>query len=207
MKKFLATLLCLCMLLPCAFAEDSKTEAESWLEEKSLELAKVTNEAIHSDAYISLMMGNTLNIQADLRKTDFSAPVSVKVHTEPLPAMTAYSILMEGVVEEFKFSPELKDYILRRAKASLPTLLVSREGTDMVVANSIFIFSDAWLCPGFITSDAHVFLEYEGDYVIWVEFSVSDLGTVSGQTHLLPKARYEQMDKLILELLQQALPQ
>ena len=123
MKKFLATLLCLYMLVPCVLAENGKTEAEIWLEEKSLELAALTNEAIQSDAYISLMMGNTQNIPADLRKTDFSAPVSVKVHTEPLPAMTAYSILMEGVVDEFKFSPELNDYILRRVKASLPTLL------------------------------------------------------------------------------------
>lgn len=207
MKKLLATLLCLYMLVPCVLAENGKTEAEIWLEEKSLELAALTNEAIQSDAYISLMMGNTQNIPADLRKTDFSTPVSVKVHTEPLPAMTAYSILMEGVVEEFKFSPELNDYILRRVKASLPTLLVSREGEKMVIAHSIFIFSDAWLCPDFITSDANVFLEYEGDYVIWVDFSVSDLGTVTGQTHLLPKSSYEHMDELILESIQQSLPQ
>ncbi len=205
MKKFLATLLCLCMLLPCAMAES--TEAEAWLEEKSLELAALVNEAIHSDAYISLMLGNTQNIPADLRKTDFSAPVSVKIHVNPLPSMTAYSLMTESAAKEFQFSPELNDYILRRMKASLPTLLVSKEGMEMVIANSIFTFSDAWLCPDFIASDAHVFLEYEGDYVIWVEFSVSDLGTVSGQTHLLPKARYEQMDKLILELLQQTLPQ
>lgn len=205
MKKFLATLLCLCMLLPCAMAES--TEAEAWLEEKSLELAKVTNEAIHSDAYISLMLGNTQNIPADLRKTDFSAPASVKIHVNPLPSITAYSLMTESAAKEFQFSPELNDYLLRRMKASLPTLLVSKEGMEMVIANSIFTFSDAWLCPDFIASDAHVFLEYEGDYVLWAEFSVSDLGTVSGQTHLLPKARYEQMDKLILELLQQTLPQ
>jgi hypothetical protein len=205
MKKFLAMLLCLCMLLPCAVAES--TEAEAWLEEKSLALAALVNEAIHSDAYISLMLGNTQNIPADLRKTDFSAPTSVKIHIDPLPSMTAYSLMTESAAKEFQFSPALNDYLLRRMKASLPTLLVSKEGMEMVVANSIFTFSDAWLCPDFITSDAHVFLEYEGDYVLWVEFSVSDLGTVSGQTHLLPKARYEQMDKLILELLQQTLPQ
>ena len=207
MKKLLAALLCLCMLLSCAFAEDSKTEAEAWLEERSMELAALVNEAIHSDAYISLMLGNTQNIPADLRKTDFSAPASVKIHVNPLPSITAYSLMTESAAKEFQFSPELNDYLLRRMKASLPTLLVSKEGMEMVVANSIFTFSDAWLCPDFIASDAHVFLEYEGDYVLWVEFSVSDLGTVSGQTHLLPKARYEQMDKLILELLQQTLPQ
>ena len=207
MKKLLATLLCLCLLTPCAFAEESKSEAEIWLEEKSMELAVLANEAIHSDAYISLMMGDTLDMLAEFRQTNFSAPASVKIHIDPIPSITAYSLMMESVVKEFQFSPALNDYVLRRVKASLPTLMVSRERMEMVVANSIFTFSDAWLCPDFITSDAHVFLEYEGDYVIWVEFSVSDLGTVSGQTHLLLKASYAQMDKLILNLLQQALPQ
>lgn len=200
MKTFLATLLCLCMLLPCVMAES--TAAEAWLEEKSLALASVTNEAIHSETYYSLMLGgNTLKMMDDLRQTDYSSPVSVQIHTQSLPAIDAYTIMMESVLAETGFSAELNKAVLDRMNASLPSLLISAEGTDMLAASSVFTFSDAWPCPDDIAGNAHVFLEYEGNYVLWVSFHVSGLGTVSGQTHLLSKTAYEEMNTTILQLL------
>lgn len=207
MKKFLAMLLCLCMLVSCALAETAENEAADWLKEKSLALAALTNEAIHSDAYLSLMTAAPLSLSDDLRATDFSAPVSMRATLAPLQAVTELTTAMDAVIGNMGFSPELNDYLLRRTKASLPNLLLASEGTDMILAHSLFSFSDAWLCPDFITSDAHVFLEYEGDYVLWVQFILSDLGTVSGQTSLLTKSAYAKMDTLVSEVTGDILPQ
>lgn len=201
MKKFFAMLLCLCLMIPCTFAEESKTEAEKWLTDRSLELAKLTNIAMLSDAYLSISTGRSEGFPDEFCETDFSSPNSIKIYTAPFPALAQCNDMIEQKVDSFGLPPELRNYVLKKALSGIPVQLLSLESINMFEANVIFVFSDTWLCPDFITDDAHVFLEYKEGYVIWAEFTVSDLGTINGQTHILSKEVYDKMDTYLPEII------
>lgn len=189
MKKFLAMLLCLCMMIPCAFAEESKTEAEIWLTDRSLELASLFNEALNSDDYIALFTDSSiLDLAKSIRKTDFSKPQQVHVLAQSfsLPAMEQQ---MNAFLQGMDISPALQPYVMRRMSQAVPAMLIGQMGEYFVAFNSIFSVSNAYICPDFITDDAHVFLMY-GEYMLWVTFIRLDTGVITAQTALIPTSAF-----------------
>ena len=185
MKKFLVLLLCLCLMIPCTFAEESKTEAEKWLTDRSLELASLFNETLNSDDYISLFTpdSSTLNLAKSIRETDFSKPQQVYVLPQSfsLPEMEQQ---LNAFIQETDISPVLQAYVMRRMSQAVPTMLIGQMGVNFAALNSILTVSNAYICPDFITDDAHVFLMY-GEYMLWVTFIRLDTGVITAQTALI----------------------
>ena len=185
MKKFLALLMCLCLMIPCAFAEESKTEAEIWLTDRSMEAAFLFNEALNSDDYISLFTPDSsiLNLAKSLRNIDFAKPQQVYVLPQSfsLPVMKQQ---LNAFLQETDISPALQAYAMRRMSQAMPALLTNQMGVNFVALNSILTVSNAYICPDFITDDAHVFLMY-GEYMLWVTFIRLDTGVITAQTALI----------------------
>ena len=185
MKKFLALLMCLCLMIPCAFAEESKTEAEIWLTDRSLELASLFNETLNSDDYISLFTPDSsiLNLAKSIRETDFSKPQQVYVLPQSfsLPVMKQQ---LNAFLQETDISPVLQAYAMRRMSQAMPALLTNQMGVNFAALNSILTVSNAYICPDFIQDDAHVFLMY-GEYMLWVTFIRLDTGVITAQTALI----------------------
>ncbi len=185
MKKFLILLLCLCLMIPCAFAEESKTEAEIWLTDRSLELASLFNEALNSDDYIALFTPDSsiLDLAKSIQETDFTTPQQVHVLAQSfsLPEMEQQ---LNAFIQETDISPVLQAYVMRRMSQAVPTMLIGQMGVNYVALNSILTVSNAYICPDFITDDAHVFLMY-GEYMLWVTFIRLDTGVITAQTALI----------------------
>ncbi|MBQ9942800.1 MAG: hypothetical protein IJO67_00400 [Clostridia bacterium] len=185
MKKLIAMLVCLCLMIPCTFAEESKTEAEIWLTDRSLELASLFNETLNSDDYISLFTPDSsiLNLAKSIRETDFSKPQQVYVLPQSfsLPVMEQQ---LNAFIQETDISPVLQAYVMRRMSQAVPTMLIGQMGVNFAALNSILTVSNAYICPDFITDDAHVFLMY-GEYMLWVTFIRLDTGVITAQTALI----------------------
>lgn len=188
MKKFLVLLLCLCLMIPCAFAEESKTEAEIWLTDRSLELASLFNEALSSDDYIALLTPDSsiLDLAKSIQETDFTKPQQVHVLAQSfsLPEMEQQ---LNAFIQETDISPVLQAYVMRRMSQAVPTMLIGQMGVNYAALNSILTVSNAYICPDFITDDAHVFLMY-GEYMLWVTFIRLDTGVITAQTALIHTA-------------------
>lgn len=185
MKKFLALLMCLCLMIPCTFAEESKTEAEKWLTDRSLELASLFNETLNSDDYISLFTPDSsiLNLAKSIRETDFTKPQQVYVLAQSfsLPAMEQQ---LNAFLQGTDIPAALQAYAMRRMSQAMPALLTNQMGANFAAFNSILTMSNAYICPDFITDDAHVFLMY-GEYMLWVTFIRLDTGVITAQTALI----------------------
>lgn len=185
MKKLIAMLLCLCLMIPCAFAEESKTEAEKWLTDRSLELAFLFNETLNSDDYIALFTPDSsiLNLTKSIREMDFSKPQQVHVLAQSfsLPEMEQQ---LNAYIQETDLSPVLQAYAMRRMSQAMPAMLIGASSVNYVALNSILTVSNAYICPDFITDDAHVFLMY-GEYMLWVTFIRLDTGVITAQTALI----------------------
>lgn len=183
MKKFLVLLLCLCLMIPCAFAEDSKTEAEIWLTDRSLELAVLFNEALQSDAYIALFVSDAsiLTAAKELRQTDFSKPGQVQVLRSNSTDDILSSVLLQG-----DFSTALQTYLNHKAAIMLPHASLSQSGSIFLALNSILAMSNAYVCPEEVTGNAYVLLTYNGDYSLCVTFTRLDTGAITAQTALIP---------------------
>ena len=185
MKKLIAMLVCLCLMIPCAFAEESKTEAEIWLTDRSLELAFLFNEALNSDDYITLFTPDSsiLDLAKSVRETDFTKPQQVYVLAQSfsLPVMEQQ---LNAFIQETDISPVLQAYVMRRMSQAVPTMLIGQMGVNFAALNSILTVSNAYICPDFITDDAHVFLMY-GEYMLWVTFIRLDTGVITAQTALI----------------------
>ena len=190
MKKFLALLMCLCLMFPCAFAEESKTEAEIWLTDRSLELASLFNEALNSDDYIALFTpeSSILDLTKSIRETDFSKPQQVHVLAQSfsLPVMEQQ---LNAFIQETDISAALQAYVMRMMSQAMPTALVGQMGINFVALNSILTISNAYICPDFIQDDAHVFLMC-GEYMLWVTFIRLDTGVITAQTALIPTSSF-----------------
>lgn len=185
MRKLIAMLVCLCLMIPCAFAEESKTEAEKWLTDRSLELASLFNEALSSDDYIALFTPDSsiLDLAKSIQETDFTKPQQVHVLAQSfsLPEMEQQ---LNAFIQETDISPVLQAYVMRRMSQAVPTMLIGQMGVNYVALNSILTVSNAYICPDFITDDAHVFLMY-GEYMLWVTFIRLDTGVITAQTALI----------------------
>lgn len=185
MKKLIAMLVCLCLMIPCAFGEESKTEAEIWLTDRSLELAFLFNEALNSDDYIALFTQDSsiLDLAKSIRETDFTKPQQVHVLAQSfsLPVMEQQ---LNAFIQETDISAALQTYVMRRISQAVPTMLTNQMGINFIALNSILTVSNAYICPDFITDDAHVFLMY-GEYMLWVTFIRLDTGVITAQTALV----------------------
>lgn len=190
MKKFLVLLLCLCLMIPCTFAEESKTEAEKWLTDRSLELASLFNEALNSDDYIALFMPDSsiLDLAKSIRETDFSTPQQVHVLAQPF-SLSAMDPQLNTFIQKTDISAALQAYVMRRMSQMAPNTLTNQMGVNYAVLNSILTVSNAYICPDFITDNAHVFLMY-GEYMLWVTFIRLDTGVITAQTALIPTSTF-----------------
>lgn len=207
MKKILCLLLCL-LLMPCTYAVEGQTEAEAWLREKSLELASLVNDAIHSSAFSEAMMErNFLPFQApdqmlsQLQQIDFSAPESISILPAPGIAPEEMLQAMQPMMVKGDISPALADWIISMMNSSIPPRLFPADDFDFPLLSSAFTVGSGYICPEFITESAWVTLEYDGDYMLLVSFDlIKDNGVISAGTTLLPADAMAELDAALAEI-------
>ena len=91
---------------------------------------------------------------------------------------------LNAYIQETDLSPVLQAYAMRRMSQAMPAMLIGASSVNYVALNSILTVSNAYICPDFITDDAHVFLMY-GEYMLWVTFIRLDTGVITAQTALI----------------------
>lgn len=187
MKKFLSLLLCLCLLIPCAFAEEAKGHTDAWLEEKALEMAVLFHEALNCDDYIASFTteDQILSTAKALRSTDFSAPTGMQVLSQPVSLMELEQMLT-STWQGTSLTPALQDYLLQKTASALPTAMLGQMGTYMLALNNILSIVSAYVAPEGLQGSAYVLLTYEGDYALCITFTYYDSMAVIAQTTLVP---------------------
>lgn len=187
MKKIFYVLICLLLFVPSALADTAPvklTEDDplyTSLYERSMELAGLFNEAVHSEAYLAL-----LQIPADyaeelalVQMQDFTQPISVTiVQTEDAFASydpsDPYILLFAADV-----SPALKALTRQRLYESTGTILVNQSGVSAMVLSSVLSFSDAYIRPEEMTAPCFAVMQYGGLYAFLVTFYPTVNGTVT----------------------------
>ncbi len=187
MKKIFYVLICLLLFVPSALADTAPvklTEDDplyTSLYERSMELAGLFNEAVHSEAYLAL-----LQIPADyaeelalVQMQDFTQPISVTiVQTEDAFASydpsDPYILLFAADV-----SPALKALTRQRLYESTGTILVNQSGFSAMVLSSVLSFSDAYIRPEEMTAPCFAVMQYGGLYAFLVTFYPTVNGTVT----------------------------
>ncbi len=202
MKRLLCLMLCILLTVPCALADTAPvrlTEDDplyTSLYERSMELAGLFNEAVHSEAYLAL-----LQIPADyaeelalVQMQDFTQPISVTiVQTEDAFASydpsDPYILLFAADV-----SPALKALTRQRLYESTGTILVNQTGVSTMVMSSVLSFSDAYIRPEEMTAPCFMVMQYGGLYAFLVTFYPTANGTVTANAQFIPSRAADELN-------------
>jgi hypothetical protein len=195
-------MLCILLTVPCALADTAPvrlTEDDplyTSLYERSMELAGLFNEAVHSEAYLAL-----LQIPADyaeelalVQMQDFTQPISVTiVQTEDAFASydpsDPYILLFAADV-----SPALKALTRQRLYESTGTILVNQTGVSTMVMSSVLSFSDAYIRPEEMTAPCFMVMQYGGLYAFLVTFYPTANGTVTANAQFIPSRAADELN-------------
>ena len=197
MKKFFCLLICLLMIVPSALAGSAPRRlAENEplytaLRERSMELAGLFNEALHSEEYLALLqLPDSLKEELSLlQMQDFTLPWDVTI----VRADEAFK--MEGSVREemtallaqqAASSPALYEMLRQRLYASTGTYLLASSGTATIALSSVLAFSDAFIRPEEMDGPCFVIMQYGGLYAFLVTFVPTANGAVIATAQFIP---------------------
>ena len=194
MKRFFCFLLCFLLVVPSALADTAPvklTEDEplyTSLYERSMELAGLFNEAVHSEAYLAL-----LQIPADyaeelalIQMQDFTQPLDVTIVCAE-DAFASYEpddpyILLFSA----DISPALKETTRQKLYEGAGAILASQGDVSTLALSSVLSFSDAYIRPEEMTAPCFVVMQYGGLYAFLVTFYPTVNGTVTVNAQFIP---------------------
>ena len=190
MKKVLALALALCLMLGlcgCQFIAkniggDSDADGEA-LYEHSMELAGILEDMLKTPEYFDLMSGSQAvsDVIMPYMRKDLSEPESAYMITLPEEAMPA--LMSAAEVDLDGFSDDLREFVERRMQSSVPTILNSRQGAEILAASSILTASDAWAGEE-LDEGCYVLLMYPYCCPVMVSFTDGD-GVITGTATML----------------------
>lgn len=200
-KKICCLMLCLLLIVPCAFAEDQPrrlTESDpayAWLYEKSMELAGLFQEALSSDAYISLhcMPDQFSEEIAMLRMQDFSAPLDVTVMRADSLASADQLALMRPLLDEAALPQRLEDMVWRKVYLQMASVLNGQEGTQTLALSSVLTISEAYPQPEEMDGPCFAVMFYGGLYAFLVTFFPTGNGAVMAQAAFIHSRAADQL--------------
>ena len=175
MKKIACFLLCLLLLVPSALGEHAPRKLlpeeplYTSLRERSMELAFLFNEALHSEGYVEMFTASA-NFEEELTAMDGDWM------QEALQA-----------VEGAGLSPALQEMLWTRVYLQTGTSLIARDsGAKTLALSSSLAFSDAYLCPEEMDGPCFVVMQYGGLYAFLVTFYPTVNGTMKAQAQFIP---------------------
>lgn len=193
-RKIACILLCLMLIAPSGVLADTAprklAESETLytsLRERSMELAGIFNEALHSEGYLALYTENgfeeTLKL---LRMQDFANPLDVTVVRADQALQEAWPDALAKAASEADLSTALADFVWQKAYHSAGNFLNAREGTQTLALSSILTFSDAYIRPEEMDGPCFALAQYGGLYAFLVTFCPTVNGTVTAQARFIP---------------------
>ena len=193
MKKLICILLCLMMILPIALAENTPRQLSpdeplyTSLYERSMELAGLFNEALHSPGYVSLFTANDFGETLEqLQIQDFTQPLDVTIIRADQTIKNAELASLTDAVPGADLSMALEELIWQKAYLATASILNAREGTEILALASVFAFSDAYICPEELDGPCFVVMQYGGLYAFLVTFYPTVNRTVLAQAQFIP---------------------
>lgn len=186
MKKLLCFFVCFLLIVPSALADTPPVRLSeddplyTSLLERSMELAGLFNEALHSESYLSLLqMPDDLKEELALVQIqDFTQPLDVTiVRTEDAFAMyegnDPWIMLFSADV-----SPALKAITWQKLYNGAGATLARQNGVSTLALSSLLSFSDAYMLPEGMDMPCFVVMQYGGLYAYLVTFYPTANGTV-----------------------------
>lgn len=191
MKKLLCIVVCLFLILPSALADASPVKLTkddplyTSLYERSMELAGLFNEALHSETYLQMYVNDLSTFEdvlAPLRMQDFTKPVDVTI----VCAEDALAGLSAMLPAQSGLSPALGEIVRQRVYGSAASVLAAQSGPSAGALASILAFSDAYIRPEEMTAPCFVVMQYGGLYAFLVTFYPTVNGTVAVNARFIP---------------------
>ena len=194
MKKLRCIAVCLFLLLPSALADAvprKLAEDEplyTSLYERSMEMAWLFNEALHSDDYVGMVVSldaveNTLNL---LRMQDFTKPLDVKVvRSDRLVDDGVFNRLL-NMLPGADFHEGLKETVRRKFYQTCALQLSAMEGEETMLLSAALTLSDAYMLPEGMDMPCFVVMYYGGLYAYLVTFYPTVNGTMVANAQFIP---------------------
>ena len=194
MKKLLGIIVCLFLILPSALADAvprKLAEDEplyTSLYERSMEMAWLFNEALHSDDYVGRVVSldaveNTLNL---LRMQDFTKPLDVKVvRSDRLVDDGVFNRLL-NMLPGADFHEGLKETVRRKFYQTCALQLSAMEGEETMLLSAALTLSDAYMLPEGMDMPCFVVMYYGGLYAYLVTFYPTVNGTMVANAQFIP---------------------
>ncbi|MBR0219680.1 MAG: hypothetical protein IJQ33_10785 [Clostridia bacterium] len=194
MKKLLCMLICLILLVPSALAETAPVklnESEplyTSLYERSMELAGLFNEALHSEAYLSFLSlpSDFQEELALIQMQDFTQPLDVTIICGE-NALSSNNISEVFVLlEQAGLSPALAALIQQQIYTNIGAVLLNQSGASTLALSSSMRLTDAYIKPEEMSDPCFVVMQYGGLYAFLVTFYPTANNTVLAEARFIP---------------------
>ena len=196
MKKLLCILICLIFVIPSALAESTPEKLSendplyTSLYERSMELAGLFNEALHSEAYLAF-----LSLPADFQEElslvqmqDFTQPTDVTVLCGENALFSNDLSEVYALLEQAGLSPALAALTEQQIYTSVGTILLGQSGASTLALSSSLSLTDAYIRPEEITGPCYVVIFYGGLYAYLVTFCPTANETMIARAQFIPSS-------------------
>lgn len=205
MKKLICVVICLLLVLPSALADTPAkmlTEDDSLytsLYERSMELAWLFNEALHSDDYVRLYLTDLSPLEEMLgllRMQDFTQPLDVKiVCTEDI--LASISFLFSGIaasLDNGALSPALSQLVRQKLYMGTGSVLLSQSSAYEVALANMLSLTDTFIRPEELDGPCFAVMQYGGLYAYLVTFYPTANGTVIANAQFIPSRAADELN-------------
>ena len=202
MKKLLCFFVCFLLIVPSALADTPAkmlTEDDplyTSLYERSMELAWLFNEALHSEEYLSLIQipDGVKDVLALAQMQDFIQPLDVTI----VRAEDAFAVYEAGdpyiLLFGAEVSPALKTLTWQRLYNSTGATLASQEGDAVLALSSLLTLTDAFIQPDTMDGPCFAVMQYGGLYAFLVTFVPTANGTVIATAQFIPSRAVDNLN-------------
>ena len=201
MKKLVCVLLCLMMVLPIALAENTPRQLSpdeplyTSLYERSMELAWLFNEALHSEGYLALFTANEFGEPLEqLQMQDFTQPWDVVIIRADQTIKNSEFGSLAEIVPGSDFSMALEVCIWQKVYHTAANILNAREGMEVLSLSSLLVFSDAYICPEELDGPCFAVMQYGGLYAFLITFYPTVNGTVTAHAQFIPSRAVDELN-------------
>ncbi|MDD3919833.1 MAG: hypothetical protein PHO41_01460 [Eubacteriales bacterium] len=175
----LCLLTCLLLLTGCA-----KTPAggSTTLAQRGIDMAVTMDELAGVQEYAQAMSASAeLNEEiARMAAGDYSTPAAVYQISMPSNAALSYFQM-----DKAQLNTKLSGWLVSRAYAALPNMLIGRSGAAMLAASAVINYTEVFTAQG-ITAPVLYLYRYNGAYDVMAVFLPGSDGAVSGSVYFIP---------------------
>lgn len=195
MKKYMliGVIVLLMLLISCG---ETEVSVEDFVIIESINLADEMSVFSEDDSYIKGLVGGfDLSHMIDsINDQDFTAPKNVFVFQMTKADMLEASTKLSGIGIT---SDDLREKVLKKTNGYLlVTQLNAAHGVEMQVFSSITNWGKSYIQPENWGETVVVFLEYEGDYALFVSYDVTGDGVISSSASYVKNADGELGEKM-----------